>query len=314
MLPDDVLLVIFDFYVNDVEDLDKKLPIKDKVEVWQLLVQVCRRWRSVVFESPRRLNLRLVCTRKTPVLKMLDIWPPFPLIVHSLCYDGGHIYDMLDNTIAALKHRDRICKINIDLDEVSGMGVVGVMQEPFPKLTDLILVSRYDTYGTVDPDLPESFLGGSAPRLRFLQLDFVGFPGLPVLLSSATHLVHLRLFGIPCIGHLLPREMVTCLSTLTNLESLYLAFTSSVFPAHESEPQHLSTRIVLPALTYFTFLGNRSCLEDFVARIDTPKLDKFSINFTYRRLDMVHTQQLDHFISRTRSLHVPENAPHVTYL
>ena len=108
--------------------------------------------------------------------------------------------------------------------------------------------------------------------------------------------------------------MVTCLSTLTNLESLYLAFTSSVFPAHESEPQHLSTRIVLPALTYFTFLGNRSCLEDFVARIDTPKLDKFSINFTYRRLDMVHTQQLDHFISRTPSLHVPENAPHVIYL
>jgi F-box-like len=45
MLPDDVLLEIFDFYVNK----DKDKYYKNEIEAWQTLVHVCRRWRSVVF-------------------------------------------------------------------------------------------------------------------------------------------------------------------------------------------------------------------------------------------------------------------------
>jgi hypothetical protein len=56
MLPDDVLLVIFDFCADEGQITKKG------IEAWQSLVHVCRRWRSVVFGSPRRLNLRLVCT------------------------------------------------------------------------------------------------------------------------------------------------------------------------------------------------------------------------------------------------------------
>jgi len=52
MLPDEVLLGIFAFYL--CEDGDE--------EVWQKLVQVCRRWRFIVFASPRRLDLRIVRT------------------------------------------------------------------------------------------------------------------------------------------------------------------------------------------------------------------------------------------------------------
>jgi hypothetical protein len=59
MLPDDVLLEIFDFYVD--EDLREYDFSKHVVEEWQTLVHVCRRWRRVVFRSPCRLNLRLVC-------------------------------------------------------------------------------------------------------------------------------------------------------------------------------------------------------------------------------------------------------------
>ena len=58
VLPDDVLLEIFDFYMNvDVFYEDKR-----ETEAWQTLVHVCRRWRYLVFGSPRRLNLRLCCT------------------------------------------------------------------------------------------------------------------------------------------------------------------------------------------------------------------------------------------------------------
>jgi hypothetical protein len=47
ILPDDALLEIFDFYLGETEWTNR----------WHILVHVCRRWRLVVFGSPRRLNL-----------------------------------------------------------------------------------------------------------------------------------------------------------------------------------------------------------------------------------------------------------------
>ena len=52
MVHHDALLAIFDFYVD--EDQEEK----QSIEAWQTLVHVCRRWRSIIFASPRRLNLR----------------------------------------------------------------------------------------------------------------------------------------------------------------------------------------------------------------------------------------------------------------
>jgi hypothetical protein len=144
-------------------------------EDWQTLVQVCWRWQGLVFASPRRLNLRLVCTPRTPVLETLDTWPTFPLVVH--CY-GDYPISGIDNILAALKYRDRICKIDIEHKEAfPWKEVLAVMEEPFPKLTDLMLAS-HDTMWE-NSALPDTLLGGSAPRLRLLHLDRIPFPGLP---------------------------------------------------------------------------------------------------------------------------------------
>jgi hypothetical protein len=51
MLPNEILLEIFDFCVD--EDASEK----DDIEEWQPLVHVCQRWQSIVFGSPCRLNL-----------------------------------------------------------------------------------------------------------------------------------------------------------------------------------------------------------------------------------------------------------------
>ncbi|KAI0283914.1 hypothetical protein BGY98DRAFT_949521 [Russula aff. rugulosa BPL654] len=131
-------------------------------------------------------------------------------------------------------------------------------------LTDIILSS----YEIPERFLPDWLLGGSAPRLRLLQLDFIS---LPVLLLSATHLVHLRLHGISSGGYISPKEIVTCLSTLASLESLFLGFLCCVCPATPADENHLSTRAVFPALTVFAFRGIRSYLEDFVARLQAPE-------------------------------------------
>ena len=63
-LPGDVLLEIFNFYVVSSYSID----------IWHTLVHVCQRWRRyVVFASPRRLDMKLLCTEGRSVTKMLDI-------------------------------------------------------------------------------------------------------------------------------------------------------------------------------------------------------------------------------------------------
>ena len=115
LLPDNVLLEIFDFYVAD-----KGLATKTKTEARQILIHVCRRWRHIVFGSPRRLDLRLFCTANTPAKDKLDIWPAFPILVN------GHVLERIDETsnfvsddsdvdniVAALKCSDRVCQITV---------------------------------------------------------------------------------------------------------------------------------------------------------------------------------------------------------
>jgi hypothetical protein len=76
-LPDDVLLAIFGSYLHEVWDPE------ERTRAWQSLIHVCRRWRSVVFGSPRRLDLRLFCTNITRSRDRLDIWPALPLIIND---------------------------------------------------------------------------------------------------------------------------------------------------------------------------------------------------------------------------------------
>jgi hypothetical protein len=98
------------------------------------------------------------------------------------------------------------------------------MQEPFPELTYLGLWCDDENNKMVV--VPDSFLGGFAPRLEVVQLEGLPFPGLPKLFLSATHLVDLRLHDIPHSGYFSPDAMVAVLSTLTNLKYLRLIFKS----------------------------------------------------------------------------------------
>jgi hypothetical protein len=180
--------------------------------------------------------------------------------------------------------------------------VSAAMRKPFPELTDLWL----RPWGEMVPVFPDSFLGGSAPRLRSLWLDYIAFPGLPRLLLSATGLRTLRLLDIPHSGYVAPAAMLTCLSALTNLRTLQLRFKSpQSFPAQESRPPPPPTRFILP-LGDFYFRGVSEYVEDFLARIDTPQLDYLEMSF-FNQIDF-DTPQLVRFLSRTPSLKTFEKA------
>jgi hypothetical protein len=155
------------------------------------------------------------------------------------------------------------------------------MKEPFQELTFLDLRTTRRKTALV---LPDSFLGGSAPRLQTLWFYGISFPAMPKLLSSATDLVTLRLLDVPYSGYISPKAMVAGLSALTRLESLSVGFQSPRSrPDQPSPPQ--STRAVLPALKYFEFrgacqrvLGRRTSLLGSTHRYSEIFVSRSSIN------------------------------------
>ncbi len=334
MLPDDVLLEIFDFCVVGYPDflrsgVDPRILFsssdvsKRTVEWWQPLVHVCRRWRGLVFRSPRRLNLRLYCTPGTVSKKTLDVWPALPLLImdDNISDEPEVIPDepeaipdeteVMDDFTFALEHSNRICQINLNFHSLTTSQFEKVwtaMQVPFPELTALTLDSQPPPSETV-PVLPDSFLGGSAPRLRILTLLGIPFPGLQKLLLSATHLVELHLCDIPRSGYISPEEMVTCLSVLTSLERLSLEF-ESPHSSPDQESRHYAplrpTRSVLPTLMAFSFKGVNEYLEDLLARIDSPRLYRLWIMF-FNDI-FFDTPQLIQFIGRTLTFKPPNEA------
>ena len=224
MLPDDVLLDIFDFRMvgADMEEDDEH-----GTSVWRTLVHVCRRWRNVVFGSPRRLGLKLFCTTKTPARATLDVWPALPLVVE------GHTKNV-NKVIGLLDCSDRINEIR--LWGFCWEDILEAMEVPFPELTHLVL----DNWDETEPviSLSDSFLAGSAPRLQSLILDRIPFSGSPKLFLSVTHLTTLHLECIPHSGYISPEVMATWLSLLTNLDRLSLGFQSL-----QSRPDRESHRL-----------------------------------------------------------------------
>ena len=269
--------------------------------MWQTLVHVCHRWRCVVFGSPRRLNLRLLCTSTTPARNILDVWPPLPLFLW--CEYLG--YESVDNVLAVLERSNRIDQIILEyLSSLYFENIWAAMDVPFPELTNLELLS-IDKMVQV---LPDSFLGGSAPHLRQLNLYGIPFPGLPKLLLSTTHLVILRLSNIPHSGYLSPDTMVTALSTLNSLKILWLKFQSPRFCPERRPPP--PRRFVLLALTEFQFKGASEYLEDLVARIGTPRL--FTLSITLFNQIIFDTPQFIQFISHTPTWE-PLRKAHVSF-
>ena len=288
VFPDNVLLEIFDLcQQHDPHRLVWK---------WHVLAHVCHRWRQIVFSSPTRLNLQILCTQRTPVRKNLDIWPTLPLILR---YEGYEYPIDEDDIFAALENPSRVCDVRLHVTGPQLGRIATVLQEPFPALTHLLVWSND---GDV-PILPVEFLARSAPSLKAIILTRIPFPTLPLLLPSTSNLVTLELRKIPQTGYISPEAMVTGLATLTRLKYLSIQFQS---PASLPNRMRLppAIRTVLPTLTSLYFSGVREYLEDFVARIDAPRLDSIWIYYFNQLIDFEVTQ-LSRFIDHPKGLKRP---------
>jgi hypothetical protein len=213
--------------------------------------------------------------QNAPVKSLLHIWPKLLIVVEVFArtrQESGFA-----DIIAALKQHNRVSRIYLycDRKRIPPFNYLVKTKEHFPVLTRLTLISNF-AWG---PVLPESFLGGFAPRLRELTLGGIPFSALGKLLCTTPDLVLLVLRDIPRSGYISPEAMVACLSTLTRLDILHLQFRSSRFHIGKASRPSPLKRVVLPALTSLEFHGHSEYLEDMVSQIDVPLLDDVSITF-----------------------------------
>ena len=244
------------------------------------------------------LDHRAVWTSKfsvpmgTPVRESLDIWPPFPVAIQ---YHLNKIFTFFDkaNLLAALAHHGRIRQVYLSLTSRRIEEVAAVMQQPFPELTHL----DFQWEGEGPPALPSGFLGGSAPCLQHLHLDCIRFPEMLMFLSSTSNLVNLHLHNIPQEGYVSPEAMVAGLAGLPMLQSLFIGFLSDTSLHSQISPPPV-TRTLLPALTSCEFRGASEYLEEFVSRIDSPRLNQIYLRYTYQLIDF-QVAQLFQFLDRS---------------
>ena len=209
----------------------------------------------------------------------------------------------VDNIIAALEQRDRVCDITLNVSGWMMDAIVPAMLGQFPALKSIVL----DVGDSAMVVVPSSFLGGSAPQPQWLTLYAIPFPALPTLLSSTKNLVSLELSGISRSGYISPEAMVTFFSAMPKLGSLRFQFESpQSFPDHEGRRYPPLARSTLPALGELVFEGVNEYFEDFVARIDTPMICILEITFLRRHF--YNFSQLSQLMGRVEVFKSPARA------
>jgi hypothetical protein len=114
ILPDDVLLEIFDFYVNEnLEDRFLQTTDGGMANTCARMSASTQRWRRVVFGSPRRLKLRLVCSPETPARDTLDVWPPLPIYIGSNAVGDDETEEGAGDISAVLERSDRVVRVHL---------------------------------------------------------------------------------------------------------------------------------------------------------------------------------------------------------
>jgi hypothetical protein len=234
-----------------------------------------------------------------------------PIVIHVDARFGQ--LPSVTDVISVLSRRDRVCQIlfvGVPGSLLKEVATTTTTSGPFPALIELRLASREEG----PPIVPDSFLGGSAPRLQSLYLSGISFPATWKLLLSTRDLVTLSisldfLFSFfPPSGYISPKAMVPILSALTKLETLVLDLHFELpFETHRAgqRPPALA-RVVLPSLTNFSFDGYSGYLWDFVSRIDAP-LDSITLTFD-DEIVVSNIPLLRDFIDRTKIFNAPHRA------
>ena len=305
VLPDDALLLIFFFH--------RRLTIPNFPPLWVYwewheLAHVCRRWRRVIFASPRHLKLRLLITGKGR-RTTFECWPPCPISIWPNTEKEMSLVD--DNEVAAaLKHSNRIHEIKLEFSTSMLAKSTAWFENSFPALEFLNLRS-FSHEPTV---IPNAFLMGGSDgpprRLRKIALSNVSLPHGLLRANRDLVTLFLNINHVGGAGSLSAEALALALAETHLLETLsvYPHTIVASYPDQRSAQRSslTNTRVNLCALATLEFMGPCEYLEDLVSRIDTPILKHLVASFPQSIFDV---PQLSQFISRTNHL---TSLPHRT--
>ena len=294
LLNDDILLGIFNYY-----RLDEENGWNDRLG-WCKLSHVCQRWRHVIYESTFHLGMHIHCTYGTPAVDMLGHLPPLPLLVD---YRDTSVPIKEQDELGihhALLLRDRVRYIDLDLPPSILHKCLVLMDAHFPILEKLSLSFTADRFATLA--LPKAFL---APNLRHLDIPSIGPSRRLRFLTSSVSLVRLGLQSIQASSYFRPRLLVARLSSLPQLEELFIQFSIPI-PRPSAEREMLGeegTPVTLPNLKILSFKGVSAYLESLVAQIRVPLLSLLDITlFNQIAFALPH---LSHLINITEGFKLP---------
>jgi hypothetical protein len=277
VLNDDVLLHIFyihRLHIGDEQDiLAYPYHLRDCRRWWYDLAHVSRWWRRIILAAPSLLDLHLVCTCGVPVADLLAHSPPLPITICYLCTPlNGYMMTAKDinGVFLAFSHRDRVHHVALYLPSSVLEKLFVAMDGQFPNLERLNIAS----YHSPGVTLPQTF---GAPNLFHVELTRVALP-LQCPLLITTGLVFLLLRNIPESGYFPPSYLLTSLSLMPQLEILWIKFDYSVLS--NIRDTEITCHVTLPNLREFKFWGIRAHLEGLCARMTTPVLSVFHVQFS----------------------------------
>ncbi|KAH9002171.1 hypothetical protein EDB83DRAFT_2469618 [Lactarius deliciosus] len=275
----DVLLYIFHWY--RLGDTTSGFDRSWKFERWWIkIIHVCQTWRHLILASPTSLDLHLVCTYGTPIMKMLAHSPLLPLIIY---YPGGlgGAEGKEEGVLLVLQYRERVRRIHIGAPEAILLGLLGSMDDEYPALQNLVIRSHTDkpnASSRTSMELPAKL---RAPLLRYLTLSDVRLPVGPELPLRAEGLVTLELIDIADSPEARPAHLVAQLERMAQLERLVIHFRTAP-PSRtvtRTRPVVGTTLTALPRLELLSFCGSSAYLEGVLARISAPSLQTLSLSF-----------------------------------
>ena len=291
MLDNDSLLQIFSLCrLNHGENWNITL-------TWRKLTHICRRWRYLIYDTWCFLDLRLLVTNDSPSLDKLGHLPPLPLVIDYSDRTGTMARKDEDNIYFGLQQHGSVLRVALRAPSSSLRMFLESMDKLFPRLGDLSLLST--TFEEMNLVLPETF---QAPDLRHLALQGIGLPTKLPLLSSAIALSTLSLTHIGASCYFPPGQLVTRLQGLPHLEELSIGFAIPI-PSPSNEGELLPAPIppvTLPSLRRLTFRGVGVYLDNLVAQINTPLLERLGLTLHF---ELVFTLvNLTEFILRTEGI------------
>lgn len=240
----------------------------------------------------------LLLTNASSSIDSLAHLPPLPLVIDFCDETATRVRQDEERMLIGLQQRSRVRRIVVQAPSPSLRIGLEAMNEPFPILEALSLSST--TEEETSPVLPGNF---RAQNLRHLTFQGIGLPTDLSLLASTTTLITLTLTRIPAPCYFPPGHLITQLQGLPHLEELSIGFAIPI-PRPSAERELLPApipRMTLPSLKRLIFRGVGAYLENLVAQINAPLLERLSTTLFFEVTYAL--ANLTQFVHATEGLH-----------